>query len=127
MRWCMNVTATEPTDAGYITVYPTGTAPPTASSLNFVAGQNIANLVTAKVGTNGQVDIYNFAGETQVLFDVVGWFPRHGVAGRRRRSSAQADEGGQFVPLVPARILDTRAGIGPPRPRSARTPASTSR
>ena len=65
---------------GYITVYPTGATDATASNLNFVAGQDIANLVTAKVGTNGQVDIYNFAGDTQVLFDVVG-----GSAPSRRR------------------------------------------
>ena len=112
----LNVTATEPTADGYITVYPTGTTPPTASSLNFVAGQNIANLVTAKVGTNGQVDIYNYAGETQVLFDVVGWFPASTVSPTSATDlAAQADQGGQFVPLVPARILDTRAGVGAPQ------------
>jgi hypothetical protein len=105
----LNVTATQPTEPGYITVYPTGTTAPTASSLNFVAGQDIANLVTAKVGTNGQVDIYNFAGETQVLFDVVGWFPASLSAAALQ---AQATSGGEFVPLVPARILDTRNGIG---------------
>ena len=111
----LNVTATEPTDAGYITVYPTGTVAPTASSLNFVAGQNIANLVTAKVGTGGQVDIYNFAGDTQVLFDVVGWFPATTASPARRRCRRAGRSGGQFVPLVPARILDTRAGIGAPQ------------
>ena len=33
----MNVTVTEPTTAGYITVYPHGKVQPTASNLNFVA------------------------------------------------------------------------------------------
>ncbi len=106
----LNVTATEPTDAGYITVFPAGTVAPTASSLNFVPGQNVANLVTAKVGANGQVSIYNFAGSTQVVFDVVGWFPDTSAAATTL--STEAGSGGQFVPLVPARILDTRAGIG---------------
>ena len=71
----MNVTVDQPTANGYVTVYPTGQPTPLASNLNFVAGQTIANLVTAKVGAGGSVNIYNFAGQTNVLFDVVGWFP----------------------------------------------------
>jgi hypothetical protein len=109
----MNVTATQPTAPGFLTVYPTGAPRPTASSLNFVAGQDIANLVTAKVGTNGQVDIYNFDGDTQVLFDVVGWFPAS-LSSSAQTLAAQAGEGGQFVPLVPNRLLDTRSGVGAP-------------
>jgi len=112
----MNVTVTEPTADGFITVYPTGTARPTASNLNFVAGQNIANLVTAKVGTGGQVNIYNFAGNTHVLFDVVGYFPAGGGA---TSLSANAAQGGEFVPLSPARVLDTRSGSGPLGPNSS--------
>jgi hypothetical protein len=114
----LNVTVTQPTETGYITVYPTGTTPPTASSLNFVAGQDVANLVTAKVGTNGQVDIYNFAGDTQVLFDVVGWFPAS-LASSPATLAAEATQGGQFVPLVPERILDTRNAIGASAPLAA--------
>jgi hypothetical protein len=109
----MNVTVTDPTQPGYVTVYPTGTQHPTASNLNFVPGQNIANLVTAKIGASGQVSIYNFAGNTDVLFDVVGWFPDTSVAATTLSSDATG--GGQFVPLVPARILDTRSGNGAPQ------------
>jgi hypothetical protein len=109
----MNVTVTEPTQPGYITVYPTGTQHPTASNLNFVPGENIANLVTAKIGANGQVSIYNFAGNTDVLFDVVGWFPD--MSATATSLSTKAAGGGQFVPLVPARILDTREGNGAPQ------------
>ena len=112
----LNVTVTQPTEDGFVTVYPAGSPRPTASNLNFVAGQNIANLVTAKVGTGGQVNIYNFAGTTQVLFDVVGYFPAGGGATALSTSAAQ---GGEFVPLSPARILDTRAGSGPLGPNSS--------
>jgi hypothetical protein len=107
----LNATVTEPTAPGFITIYPTGSTRPTASNLNFVPGQNIANLVTAKVGVGGQVDIYNFAGDTQVVFDVVGWFPSEATAATSL--SAQAT-GGEFVPLSPSRILDTRSAIGAP-------------
>src|SRR5690606_13337358 len=45
----LNVTVTEPTDAGYVTVWPTGEPRPTASNLNYTAGQTVPNLVVAKV------------------------------------------------------------------------------
>ncbi len=107
----MNVTVDQPTADGFVTIFPTGQTPPLASNLNFVAGQAIANLVTAKVGAGGQVSILNFAGNTHVLFDVVGYFPS-GTA--TTALSTSAGEGGQFVPLSPARILDTRSGVGAP-------------
>jgi hypothetical protein len=50
----LNVTATDPTSASFITVWPSGAARPTASSLNVVAGQTVPNMVIAKVGANGR-------------------------------------------------------------------------
>lgn len=70
----VNVTVTEPSAGGWLTVFPAGTTRPLASSINFVPGQTIANAVVAKVGTGGQVDIYNFQGNTHVIVDVQGWF-----------------------------------------------------
>ncbi len=71
----LNVTATEPTAGGHLTVHPAGEARPHASNLSFVRGQTIANLVVAKVGAEGQVSIYNAAGSTHLIADVAGWFP----------------------------------------------------
>jgi hypothetical protein len=71
----LNVTVTAPTAAGNLRVWPSETALPMASNLNFVPGQTIPNLVIAKLGANGKVSIYNSAGSTQVVADVVGWFP----------------------------------------------------
>jgi xanthomonalisin len=73
----LNVTATNPTANAYLTVWPAGAAQPNASNLNFVPNQTIANLVIAKVGTNGQVSLFNSAGTTDVVVDVVGWFPSY--------------------------------------------------
>jgi Domain of unknown function (DUF4282)/Protein of unknown function (DUF2510) len=91
----LNITATEPTAAGFVTVFPTGTTRPTASNLNFVPGQTTPNLAIAKVGDNGQVSLFNFAGSTHLIFDVVGWFPA----------------ASSFASLQPARLLDTRPGL----------------
>ncbi|HVE63346.1 MAG TPA: hypothetical protein VNB94_06050, partial [Mycobacteriales bacterium] len=70
----VNVTAIDPTASGFLTVYPTGAARPTASSVNFVASQIVPNLVLVKLGTNGQAGIYNRSGATHVAADVVGYF-----------------------------------------------------
>ena len=46
-----NLTAVSPTTGGFLTVYPTGSTRPTASTLNFTTGQTVANEVIATVGT----------------------------------------------------------------------------
>lgn len=78
----MNVTVTEPTQPGYVTVFPDDACSvPLASNLNFVAGQTAPNLVMVRVSTMtgcattaGAVDFYNFAGTTHVIADVFGYF-----------------------------------------------------
>jgi len=95
----VNATVTDPTAGSYLTVYPSDAlSRPTASNLNFVAGQTVPNLVTVKVGADGNVKIYNAVGSTHVIFDVVGWY---GVSGDL------------FHPLTPCRSLDTRPSALP--------------
>lgn len=89
----LNVTVTQAQNPGYVTVFPCGAPRPLASSLNFVAGSTVPNNVIAKVGVDGKVCVYASAG-THVLADVTGYF-------------AAASP---YQPLVPARLLDTRAG-----------------
>ncbi|GAH46910.1 unnamed protein product, partial [marine sediment metagenome] len=71
----LNVTVANPTTNGYLTVWPTGTRLPNSSNINFVPGKTVPNLVIAKVGANGQISIFNSSGATDVIADVVGWFP----------------------------------------------------
>ena len=92
----LNVTVTEPSAWGFLTVFPTGASRPAASNLNFVAGQTVPNMVIAKVGADGQVSFFNQFGSTHVIVDVTGWFP---VAV------------GAIAPVVPARVMDTRAWV----------------
>lgn len=93
----INFTATSPHAQGYATIWPTGSARPNASNISFDAGQTIPNLVTVAPGTSGQVSIFisSTAGYSDMIADIVGYFT----------SSAT------FVPLVPARLLDTRPGF----------------
>jgi hypothetical protein len=57
-----------------VTVYPNGVKRPEASSLNIVAGGTAANLVVAKVGSNGKVRLYNNGGAVDLIADVTGYF-----------------------------------------------------
>lgn len=107
----LNVTVTNPTSGGYLTVYPGGTRP-TSSNLNFVAGQTVANLVTVQVGPSGTVSIYfgGGTGSVDVVADVNGWY-----------ASGAAATDGAFTPLSPVRVLDTRTDGGRPNPQTSVT------
>lgn len=70
----LNITVTQPTGAGYITVSPTGSLRPTASNLNYIAGQTVPNGVLVKVGASQSVDIFASGGCPDLIVDVVGGF-----------------------------------------------------
>jgi hypothetical protein len=88
-----NVTATDGTRGGFLTVFPSGSVPET-SSLNFLANSNVPNLVFAPLAGDGTMKIHNAFGNTDVIVDVLGYF---GPTGTTR-----------LAPITPARILDTR-------------------
>ncbi|HUY55382.1 MAG TPA: CHAP domain-containing protein [Candidatus Nanopelagicaceae bacterium] len=99
----LEVTATNTTASSFLTVYPAGNSPPTASNLNWTAGQTVANCVIVPVGSNGQIAVYNSRGNADVAVDVSGYFSA--AAGAPPNPSL-------FVPIAPTRVLDTRAGSG---------------
>jgi hypothetical protein len=69
----LNITATENTNGGFVTVFPCGSARPLASNLN-LTGVDTPNLVAAKVGDGGRVCIYT-SGATHLVADIEGFFP----------------------------------------------------
>src|SRR6185437_8452138 len=70
----LNVTVTGPAAGGYLTVYSDGAPRPSASNLNFSAGDTIPNLVVVPV-VNGNIDFYNgSSGNVQIIADVEGYF-----------------------------------------------------
>nr|WP_223241972.1 right-handed parallel beta-helix repeat-containing protein [Streptomyces sp. CBMA123] len=96
----MNVTVTEPQQDGHLTVFPHGDDLPTASNLNWTAGQTIPNLVTVPV-KDGKVSFYNASGGTaHVLADLAGYY---------------SPKGSLFHAQGPTRLLDTRQPIGVPK------------
>jgi hypothetical protein len=67
----LNVAVTEPTAAGWITVWPCGQTRPVAANLNFAAGQTTSNLVLAQPGANSQTCIYSSV-STHLIVDMNG-------------------------------------------------------
>lgn len=70
----MNVTAVGATAASHVTIYPAGDPLPVASNINLRESITTANLVTVALGTNGEVTVFNFAGNVHVLADVAGYY-----------------------------------------------------
>ena len=99
----LNVTAATSTADSFLTVWATGGSQPLASNLNFPAGKIVPNRVIVPINPdNQQVSIYNFAGNTDVVVDLDGYYSPH-------------HHGSLYYPLVtPARIVDTRPGSGAP-------------
>ncbi len=94
----LNVTVTDTTGSSFLTLWPTGQSRPTASSLNWIPGEVIPNSVTVKLGTSGNISVFNYSGSTDVVIDVAGYY--------------QPGTGNLFHALAPVRILDSRAGAG---------------
>ena len=96
----LNVTVTAPVGAGFVTVYPCDADRPTASNLNYVAGDTVPNLVTVSVGA-GQVCFFTSA-TAHLLADLAGWY--------------ELDGGDGLVSVAPSRLFDTRDAGGARRP-----------
>ncbi len=91
----LNLTVTGPTAKGFLSV--TGAGSTATSAVNFVAGSTIANLVTVRPASDGTVAIRNTSsGTVHVIGDVQGY--------------AAGTSGQLWVPAMPTRLLDTRAG-----------------
>ena len=87
----INLTATEPENNGYITVYPCGTRPET-SNLTFVKDQTVSTSVTTAVSPTGEFCVYSSV-QTNLIADINSW---------------SAPNAG-YAPLAPQRLVDTRA------------------
>ncbi|MFD5144702.1 PKD domain-containing protein [Streptomyces sp. NPDC058401] len=96
----LNVTVTNTTAGGHVTVSPGMNEPrPATSNLNYEAGQSVPNMVIVPVGADGTVQIHNGGWQAvDLIADVTGYFTRTSASG--------------YTSLAPARFVDTRSGIG---------------
>jgi glucose/arabinose dehydrogenase len=72
----VNVTVTEPTDFGFLTLFPPGGIVPLASTINFRPGQTRANNAAVTLGAAGDLVVRAgmASGGVHVILDVNGYF-----------------------------------------------------
>ena len=85
-----NITATQASADGFLTVYPCAAGLPVASNLNVAAGHDVANFVLVEPDPAGHVCVFSSTA-THVIVDIVG------------------SMGSTFSGQTPQRLLDTRA------------------
>jgi hypothetical protein len=122
----LNVTVTEPSGAGFVTVYSCRDTPPTASNLNYVPGQTVPNAVITAVDSGGAVCLFTKA-PAHLVVDVAGWFPEGAYRaldqparlyesrpGRPTVDAQQAGEGARPAESVTRVKVHGRAGLDTP-------------
>ena len=105
------VTAFVGAGPGFVTAWPHNGAEsvPNASLVNNTTGETSSNIGLIQIGDNGGIEVTHSQAATSVFVDVVGYF---------EPVASSAD--GRFVPLVPARVLDTRQNANPFEPGETR-------
>jgi hypothetical protein len=98
----LTITVAKAGAPGFVTAWPTGSAQPTTSSVNYRTDETVANSQLLQLGTGGQISLYTLAA-TDLIVDVTGYFVP---------ASSQVREG-RFVPIATERVIDTRQGARP--------------
>jgi hypothetical protein len=111
-----NVTVTGSTNSWAVYLGPTAVVKPATSTINFKKGQVLANNLTVALSPTGSLSatyLSSAGNTTDLVFDVTGYYT--------------ADlTGAKYVPIVPARLLDTRYGNGLPGKLTANEPQTVS-
>ncbi len=89
---------------GVVTVFPSGVGRPTASNLNYTAGQIRANAAVVQVAAGASFDVFTVSGD--LVVDVTGYF-----------SPTATATAGRFVPVAPDRLYDSRNILPAPHGR----------
>ena len=99
-----NLTVTEPTSQGHLTLFPAGAPVPLASSMNYLAGQTRANNAILLLGESGDFTALcaQVSGTTHFILDVNGYFAGDsGLLGAK----AQAGRGFDWFLIVLTAVL----------------------
>ncbi len=99
--YSLNFTVVPAGYLGFLTTWPTGSAPPVASTLNSWTGKVVANAAIVPAGTNESISVY-VSNPTDVILDGNGYFAPPGSTGSLT-----------FYAVTPCRVADTRNPAGP--------------
>ena len=94
-----NLTVTNQNAGGYVSLTTSPLTQPTTSTLNIARGDNRANGVYTPLATDGSLWATAVGMNCALVFDVTGYFTNE-------------TDGNSWYPLLPARLSDTRSGLG---------------
>jgi hypothetical protein len=72
--YSLNVTVTNTLGAGFLLIFPQGLAQPAVSTLNYVAGQTVANAAIVPAGAGGGVTVIAGVSGTDLIIDINGYY-----------------------------------------------------
>lgn len=72
--YSLNITVTNTLGPGFILIYPQGASQPTVSTVNYVAGQTIANAAIVPGGNGGGVTVIAGVSGADLIIDINGDF-----------------------------------------------------
>ena len=72
--YSLNITVTNTQGPGFISIYPQGGPQPSVSTLNYVAGQTVANAAVVPAGTSGGVTVVAGVSGTDLIIDINGYY-----------------------------------------------------
>ena len=72
--YSLNITVTNTLGDGFILIFPQGGAQPPVSTLNYRAGQTLANAAIVPAGTGGGVTVIAGVSGTDLIIDINGYF-----------------------------------------------------
>jgi hypothetical protein len=75
----LNVTVTNTEGPGFILIYPQGEMQPGVSTLNYVAGQTVANAAVVPLGAGGGITVIAGVSGTDLILDTNGYYAAAGV------------------------------------------------
>ena len=102
-----NLTAVRAANGGFATAFPCDGPRPLASSLNFLAGEVIANFAAVRTNAAGEFCIYT-SSTSHLLFDLTGTAPGIVVAAPVRRLDTRVDPG---APMAAGSVRRLNLGV----------------
>jgi hypothetical protein len=106
-----NVTAVAPSAQSFMTIWPADKPQPTASSLNYSAGQApVPNAVTVALSGDGRIKVYNHNGGVHVIIDIAGYYQDHNHDDRYY-TKTQTDQKIAAIPGLSGPLASPRAAL----------------
>src|SRR5262249_53174137 len=94
----LNVTVTNTQGPGYILIYPQGGSQPLVSTLNYIAGQTLANAAVVPLGAGGGVSLVASVSGTDLVVDTNGYYSS--TAANPANTFTVINSGGSAVPAI---------------------------